>query len=97
MRRSHLLLGGALGVHLLLALDGHFYWHDVRYLWATSRFSLGELLAGDWNPERLVILEFPSLEALRKWNDSPEYTEVAKLRQRSARTRAIAVGGYLGS
>ena len=51
MRRSHLLLGGALGVHLLLALDGHFYWHDVRYLWATSRFSLGELLAGDWNPQ----------------------------------------------
>jgi uncharacterized protein (DUF1330 family) len=50
-------------------------------------------LAGDWRPERIVILEFPSAEALRSWNDSPEYREIAPLRERSARTRAIALEG----
>jgi uncharacterized protein (DUF1330 family) len=50
-------------------------------------------LVGGWKPERIVILEFPSAEQLQRWNSSPEYLEVAPLRERSARTRAIAVEG----
>ncbi len=50
-------------------------------------------LAGDWHPERIIVLEFSSTEQMRRWNLSPEYAELAPLRMRSANTRAIAVEG----
>jgi uncharacterized protein (DUF1330 family) len=34
----------------------------------------GEVLAGDWNPQRLVVLEFPTLEQARSWWESRERT-----------------------
>jgi len=52
-----------------------------------------EPLAGGWKPERLVILEFPTRERMQEWNTSPEYQELAAIRARSARSRAIAVPG----
>ena len=55
----------------------------------------GELavLEGDWSPSRLVILEFPDLEAARRWYDSPEYVEARKLREGAANLRVVAVQG----
>ena len=50
-------------------------------------------LEGDWQPQRIVVLEFPSLERARQWWASREYAEAKALRQRSARTRMIAVEG----
>jgi uncharacterized protein (DUF1330 family) len=54
-------------------------------------------LVGDWNPERLIILEFASMDAMTRWNTSPEYAEVAQLRAQSATTRSVAVEGYEGT
>lgn len=51
-------------------------------------------LTGGWRPERIIVLEFPSAEQMQRWNFSPEYLELAPLRSRSAKTRAIAVEGY---
>jgi uncharacterized protein (DUF1330 family) len=55
----------------------------------------GELavLEGDWTPERLVILEFPDLEAAKRWYGSPEYEEAKKLREGAASFRMVAVEG----
>jgi uncharacterized protein (DUF1330 family) len=55
----------------------------------------GELavLEGDWNPSRLVLLEFPDLETAKRWYDSPEYREVRKLRDGAANLRMVAVEG----
>ena len=55
----------------------------------------GELavLEGDWDPARLVILEFPDLEAVKRWYDSPEYVEARKLRESAANLRMVAVQG----
>jgi uncharacterized protein (DUF1330 family) len=50
-------------------------------------------LTGGWRPERMIVLEFPSAEQMQRWNFSPEYLELAPLRIRSAKTRAIAVEG----
>lgn len=50
-------------------------------------------LTGNWQPERLIVLEFPSLDAMTRWSFSPEYLELAPIRLRSTRTRAIAVEG----
>jgi len=55
----------------------------------------GELvvLEGDWQPPRLVLLEFKDLEAARRWYESEAYQEAKKLREGAASFRAIAVRG----
>jgi uncharacterized protein (DUF1330 family) len=53
-----------------------------------------ELLEGDWNPKRIVILEFPSIELAKAWWASEEYAPAKALRQRTAKTKMIAVEGY---
>lgn len=50
-------------------------------------------LEGDWNPRRITILEFPTVEQARAWWDSPEYAEAKALRQQTATTNLIAVEG----
>lgn len=50
-----------------------------------------EVLEGSWQPERLVLLEFPTLEQARAWWSSPEYAPARALRQRSARTEMLLV------
>lgn len=42
---------------------------------------------------RIVVLEFPSLEAARAFNDSPEYAAIARLRQENAESRLMIVEG----
>jgi uncharacterized protein (DUF1330 family) len=38
-------------------------------------------LEGSWQPERLVVLEFPDMDAARKFYDSPEYLVARSVRQ----------------
>jgi uncharacterized protein (DUF1330 family) len=52
-----------------------------------------ENLEGDWIPNRIVVVEFPTLEQAKKWWSSPEYAPVKALRQRFGRTRMIVVEG----
>ncbi len=58
-----------------------------------ARGGATESLEGDWAPERIVVLEFPSLERARQWWASPEYRDAKALRMRAARTRMIAIEG----
>jgi uncharacterized protein (DUF1330 family) len=51
------------------------------------------VLEGDWDPHRLVIVEFPDMAALTAWYDSPEYERLKEIRFLSARTRIIAIEG----
>jgi uncharacterized protein (DUF1330 family) len=48
---------------------------------------------GGWNPKRLVVLEFPSMDAARRWYGSPEYAPVLAMRLKSARSRVVLVEG----
>ncbi|MBT2324462.1 DUF1330 domain-containing protein [Variovorax paradoxus] len=52
-----------------------------------------EVLEGDWNPQRLVVLKFPSIEAAKKFSESPEYGEARTSRQGAAIMRMIVVEG----
>jgi uncharacterized protein (DUF1330 family) len=47
-------------------------------------------LEGDWKPQRLVIIEFPSMDALQAWYHSAEYAPMRALRQ-SASTGSVVV------
>ena len=52
-----------------------------------------ELLEGEKKPERVVILEFESLEKAKAWWDSPEYNKAKKLRHAAANSRMVVVEG----
>ena len=51
------------------------------------------VLEGSWAPHRLVVLEFPTMEALTAWYNSPEYAPLLALRQSAARCDLLAVEG----
>ncbi|MDP9439985.1 MAG: DUF1330 domain-containing protein [Actinomycetota bacterium] len=61
-----------------------------RYL---ARGGALETLEGEWDPERLVVLEFESMARLREWYDSPEYAPLKRLRQEAAVTQFVVVEG----
>jgi len=52
-----------------------------------------EVLEGDWQPDRLVVLKFPSLEKARAFNDSSEYSRARQARAGAAVMRMVLVEG----
>jgi uncharacterized protein (DUF1330 family) len=51
------------------------------------------VLEGDWQPKRLVLLEFPDLEAAKRFYESPEYQAAKRLREGAADFNMVAVEG----
>ena len=52
-----------------------------------------EVLEGDWQPKRIVVLEFESAQRAKEWLNCEEYREPRKMRHRTARTNMILVEG----
>jgi len=52
-----------------------------------------EILEGNWQPKRLVIVEFPSAEQARAWWASPEYAEAKALRQATSEGSLVLLHG----
>jgi len=52
-----------------------------------------EVLEGDWNPARFVIIEFPSVEKAKEWWNSPSYAGPKAIRQACAKSSFIVVEG----
>ena len=52
-----------------------------------------EVLEGTWQPKRLVLLEFPSVERAREWWASDEYAPAKALRQATSIGDMIIVEG----
>lgn len=61
-----------------------------RYL---VRGGASTCLEGDWQPQRLVIVEFASTEQARLFYDSPEYLEARKIRAGAAEFNMLLVEG----
>jgi uncharacterized protein (DUF1330 family) len=55
-----------------------------------------QTLEGDWQPKRLVVLEFPSVEQARRWYDCEEYRGPKALRIKTTRSRLVLVEGASG-
>jgi uncharacterized protein (DUF1330 family) len=53
--------------------------HGGRYLTKGGSHKLPE--GGHWKPERVVIIEFPDIESLNAWYNSPEYQPLITLRK----------------
>ena len=58
-----------------------------------ARGGKAEALEGGWQPKRLVVLEFPSLEQAQKWYRSQDYAPLIKLRQKASKGRLVVVEG----
>jgi uncharacterized protein (DUF1330 family) len=52
-----------------------------------------ELLEGDWQPGRIVVLEFPSSELAHSWWASETYAPAKAIRQSAASTKMIMIDG----
>ncbi len=61
-----------------------------RYI---ARGGKTEILEGNWKPNRLVILEFESVEKAKQWLHSPQYSLARRLRHKTATTNMIVVEG----
>ena len=51
------------------------------------------VLEGDWEPKRMVVLEFESLARVREWWESDDYRAPKLLRQSAAVAKIVAVEG----
>ncbi|MHC4154279.1 MAG: DUF1330 domain-containing protein [Planctomycetota bacterium] len=52
-----------------------------------------EICEGNWDPKRLVLVEFESMQKARQFYNSPEYKAIKDLRQSSAYTEWVFVDG----
>lgn len=52
-----------------------------------------QALEGDWSPHRFVMLRFESVEAARRWYDSPENARAKAIRHRTARSSIVLIEG----
>jgi uncharacterized protein (DUF1330 family) len=64
--------------------------HGGRYL---ARGGATEVLEGDWKPRRTVIVEFPTMSALKAFWDSADYKPLRGIRWNSASSNVVAVEG----
>jgi uncharacterized protein (DUF1330 family) len=52
-----------------------------------------ELLEGSWDSLRIVVMEFPDVEAARAWWESEEYAPLKAMRREASDTNIIVVAG----
>jgi len=52
-----------------------------------------ELLEGEWDTRRIVVIEFPDMAAARGWYESEDYAPLRTLRQSASDTNLILVEG----
>ena len=53
--------------------------HGGKYLTKGGSHKFPE--GGHWQPDRVVVIEFPDMEALNAWYNSPEYQPLIALRK----------------
>jgi uncharacterized protein (DUF1330 family) len=64
--------------------------HGGRFL---VRGGAVEVIEGEWDPQRIVVMEFPDEAAARAWYDDPDYERLRALRQSASDTDVILVEG----
>jgi len=67
--------------------------HGGRYITKPGSHTILEKGNAMWQPERVVIVEFPDMAALNAWYNSPEYQPLIPLRQQSAKDMLITLDG----
>lgn len=50
-----------------------------------------EVIDGTWPAQRIVILEFPSIEQARRWYSDPEYKTLIPLRHQATQSHILLI------
>ena len=58
-----------------------------------ARGGATELIEGELEPKRIVILEFADAAAIKRWYNSPEYQKILPIRLANSKSRAFIVEG----
>lgn len=58
------------------------------------RGATAEVLEGTWQPKRLVLLEFPSVDVAKQWWASDDYADAKALRQATSTGDMIVLQGF---
>ena len=58
-----------------------------------ARGGATEVLEGDWQPNRLVLLEFPDTATARAWLESDAYRAPRALRQATSNSNMVLIQG----
>ncbi len=64
--------------------------HGGKYL---VRGGAVEIIEGEWQPKRFVVLEFSTVEQAKEWWSSQDYAPAKKIRHEAAKTNMILVQG----
>jgi len=48
---------------------------------------------GGWDPKRVIVIQFPSIEAAEKWYHSAEYAPLLDIRLKATKSRLIITEG----
>lgn len=64
--------------------------HGGRYL---VRGGATEVIDGDWAPDRLVVIEFDSVDQAKAWLNSAEFLAIKDLRVSSASASVVVAEG----
>jgi len=56
-----------------------------------------DVVEGDWQPRRVVLIEFPSLDAARAFYHSPEYAPVKQIRLDNSTAEVTLIDGVAPS
>jgi uncharacterized protein (DUF1330 family) len=64
--------------------------HGGRFV---ARGGAHSVLEGEWDPKRLVIIEFPDVDAARAWYESDAYAPLRELRRSASTTDIVVVDG----
>jgi uncharacterized protein (DUF1330 family) len=81
--------GAAFEVYRTRAADA-IHTYGGRYL---ARLGEVQVLEGSWNPNMIVIVEFPNLERARVWYHSPEYALALEMHDKALGRNLILVNG----
>jgi uncharacterized protein (DUF1330 family) len=52
-----------------------------------------EVVSGDWQPNRLIVLRFPNKTAVRAYLDDPVFHRLGELRRRAIKSQIVMVEG----
>ena len=61
-----------------------------KYLVASGTI---ENIEGDWNPQKLIVIEFETIERAKKWWESENYREIKEIRLESSNAKILLTVG----
>lgn len=71
-------------------IPAHIEKHHGRYI---VQGEVPTILEGDWRPDRIVVIEFPTSDTAKEFLQDPEAQSLFELRHRTTTSKLVLVDG----